>query len=156
MNPNLVFLLLTVTVITGCDPINLKPSTTNLGKVVEVQQRADTAYQNGDWVTAERDYRYLTENVSRDPEPWFRLGNIYARTGKLDAAVSAYREALVRDSKSSKAWHNLGIVQLRQASNTFAEMQQYTTADDPLQQRAVQVLNSMDTLLSGFGAATSE
>ena len=156
MNFRTVFVILAAITLTGCDPVNIKPSSTDLKTVLDVRQRADQAYQQEDWSTAEREYRYLVENVPNDAEPWFRLGNIYARTGRLDAAVVAYREALVRDSKSSKAWHNLGIVQLRQASGTFVEMQQYTAPDDPLRERAQQVLNHMDALMSGFNTTNPE
>jgi cytochrome c-type biogenesis protein CcmH/NrfG len=116
--------------------------------LIETQKRADEAYQKEDWKTAEKEYLYLAQNFPGEIEPWFRLGNIYARTGQLDAAVSAYREALVRDTKNGKAWHNLGIVQLRQATNTFVEMLAYTDPNDPLNQRAKQIVDAMDDLMA--------
>ena len=129
------------------DPVN----------IIEVQKRANEAYEKEDWKTAETEYQYLTQQTKGEAEPWFRLGNIYARTDRLDAAVTAYREALVRDSKNSKTWHNLGIVQLRQATNTFIEMLQYTKDDDPLNKRAQYVVNTVsDLMASGFESSTTE
>ncbi len=143
-------------IFTGCDIQNLQPNP-DLSSLVEVQKRADAAYQNEDWKTAEKEYLYLAKNLPGEIEPWFRLGNIYARTGQLDAAVSAYREALVRDTKNSKIWHNLGIVQLRQATNTFVEMLDYTNPDDPLNQRAKQIVDTMGDLMANrLGAAVPE
>lgn len=142
--------ILFLLILTGCDIQNLQPGA-DLSSMVEVQKRANEAYQQEDWKTAEKEYLFLSKNLPNEIEPWFRLGNIYARTGKLDAAVSAYREALVRDTKNSKIWHNLGIVQLRQATNTFVEMLDYTDTSDPLNQRARQVVNAMGELMAtGF------
>ena len=135
---------------------NLQP-TADLTTLAEAQKRADAAYQNEDWKTAEKEYLYLAQNIPSEIEPWFRLGNIYARTGKLDAAVSAYREALVKDTNNSKVWHNLGIVQLRQATNTFNEMLAYTGPNDPLNQRAKQIVDTIDNLMANqLGAAVPE
>ena len=151
-------IILFLLILTGCELQNLQPNA-DLSSLTAVQQRANEAYQNEDWKTAEKEYHYLAKNLPSEIEPWFRLGNIYARTGKLDAAVSAYREALVRDTKNSKIWHNLGIVQLRQATNTFVEMLAYTDPNDPLNQRARHVVNTMGEMMTtgfGAGAATAE
>lgn len=147
-------LLLMLVTATGCNQFNLQPQA-NLSDLVETRAKADAAYQQEDWPAAEKNYLELTRAIPSDVEPWFRLGNIYARTDKLDAAVGAYREALVHDLKNSKIWHNLGIVQLRQATRTFIEMQQYTEADDPLGQRAQHVVNAVsDLMATGFEAAS--
>ena len=101
--------------------------------------------------TAEKAYQRLTVQIPGDVEPWFRLGNVYARTNQLDAAVATYREALIREPKNSKIWHNLGVIQLKQAANTFLEMQQYTEENDPLSLRARHAVNSIANLIdSGF------
>ena len=152
-----LFILITL-LLSGCNIINLQPTASNdLSEYVEIQKRADEAYKNEDWKSAEKDYSYLAKNIPANVEPWFRLGNIYARTNQLDAAVAAYREALIRDQKNSKIWHNLGIVQLRQATNTFIEMQGYIEQSDPLNQRAKYVVNSVSEIMSGgFGPAGVE
>lgn len=141
--------------ISGCNQLNIQPGAdSSLEDVVSLQQQADTAYKAQDWATAEKHYRQLTEKVPGQIEPWFRLGNIYARTERLDAAVVAYRNALVRDSENSKIWHNLGVVHLRQATTTFVDMLDNTPPGDPLNERARHVVNSVTELLSsGFGAA---
>ncbi len=145
----------------GCNLQNLKPSSGNtsddISNIAELNQTAQSAYQNEDWKTAETAYLKLSEKIPAEPEPWFRLGNIYARTDRLDAAVNAYKNALARDSKSSKIWHNLGIVHLRQATNTFIEMLDYTDANDPLNARAKNVINSVGNLMSsGFETVGKE
>ena len=147
-------LLVLIIALPGCDLQNLKPSgntSRDLSNIVELNKTAQIAYQNEDWETAEIAYIKLTEKIPAEPEPWFRLGNIYARTERLDAAIFAYRKALFHDSKNSKIWHNLGVVQLRQATNTFTEMLDYTEKNDPLNTRARHVVNAITNLLqSGF------
>ena len=156
-----IFLVL----LNGCNLQNLKSSPSSssgntaedLSDIAELNKTAQHAYQTEDWKTAEIAYQKLAKKVPGEPEPWFRLGNIYAKTDRLDAAESAYRNALARDSESGKIWHNLGIVYLRQATNTFAEMLQYTKDDDPLNTRAKNVLNSVSNLMdTGFQSGENE
>ena len=147
-----VFFLVLV-MLTGCDLQNLRPdnNSKDLSEFMEVEKRANTAYQKEDWATAEKEYLHLTRQIPAQSEPWFRLGNIYARTNRLDAAVATYREALVRDPNNSKIWHNLGIVQLRQATGTFIQVVDLTEEGDPLNSRGKHVVNSVTELLSsGF------
>jgi len=153
MRVALAFLIITSLSLTGCNlqSIQLGKSTPELSELVELEKQARTAYANEDWTTAEKAYRNLTLQLPGEVEPWFRLGNVYARTNQLDAAVVTYREALIREPKNSKIWHNLGVVQLKLAANTFLEMQQYTEENDPLGVRARHAVNSIANLIdSGF------
>ena len=153
MLSRLIFLILIALNLCACNPLNIQADepTPELSDIADLEKKANEAYKNEDWATAEEAYRSLTVQNPRDPNPWFRLGNVYARANNLDAAVSAYKEALIRDHKSSKAWHNLGVIQLRQAANTFLEMQQYTEENDPLGIRARYAVNSIANLIdSGF------
>ena len=137
----------------GCNLQNIqseKPAL-DLSEMAKLEQAARQAYLEEDWATAEIAYKKLTVQVPANVEPWFRLGNVYARTNQLDAAVVTYREALIREPKNSKIWHNLGVIQLKQAANTFLEMQQYTEENDPLGIRARHAVNSIANLIdSGF------
>ncbi|MFB3101610.1 MAG: tetratricopeptide repeat protein [Gammaproteobacteria bacterium] len=153
MRTSIIFLILVSHNLVGCSLQNIqsdKPSP-ELSDIVQLEQTAKKAYLSEDWATAEKAYKNLTLQIPGDAEPWFRLGNIYARTNNLDAAVATYREALIRDPKNSKIWHNLGVIQLKQAANTFLEMQQYTEENDPLSLRARYAVNSIANLIdSGF------
>jgi cytochrome c-type biogenesis protein CcmH/NrfG len=153
MFTRLIFLILIALTLSGCNLLDIKPDKPlpEIADFTQLEQHASEAYDNEDWATAETAYKSLIQQLPGDPQPWFRLGNVYARSNKLDAAVAAYREALVRDHKSSKAWHNMGVIQLRQAANTFLEMQQYTEENDPLSIRARYAVNSIANLIdSGF------
>ncbi len=153
MRVALAFLIITSLSLIGCNLQNIqsdRPSP-DLSEIAQLEQEAKKAYRNGDWATAEKAYQRLTVQIPGEVEPWFRLGNVYARTNQLDAAVATYREALIREPKNSKTWHNLGVIQLKQAANTFLEMQQYTEENDPLGLRARHAVNSIANLIgSGF------
>jgi len=114
----------------GCDtlvrPDEADNGTGNLADDPEILvDIAEAAYDKRDWRTAEAAYTELTEKVPKEMEPWFRLGNIYARTNRPEAAVAAYKEALVRDAGLAKAWHNMAIVHLRQAANAFLQLRSH-------------------------------
>ncbi len=83
--------------------------------VFALVHKADSAYEQGDWAEAEKGYRAITVAVPNDAYAYLRLGNTLARQKRLDEAAAAYREALVRDVRLSKAYHNIAMVRLMQA-----------------------------------------
>lgn len=116
---------------------------------------AREAYEARDWRTAERHYAVLAKEIPQEAEYWFRLGNIYARTGRPDLAVRAYRETLVRDADFAKAWFNMGIVQLRQAANSFLKMEIHVAEDDPMRVQAGRAYRSILEILDEEPAGTA-
>jgi tetratricopeptide (TPR) repeat protein len=83
-------------------------------------------------MAAADDYALLVEAMPQDANFWFRYANALARADRPEQAVAAYREVLVRDARYSKAWFNMGIVQLRLAANSFGRMESNVPQDDPL------------------------
>ncbi|MBL7250931.1 tetratricopeptide repeat protein [Alloalcanivorax sp. C16-2] len=112
---------------------------------------AEKAYQQGLFVEAESYYRELVSDNPELYEGWFRLGNIYARTGQLDAAITMYERCLDLDPDQARAWYNLALVRTRQSLRTLADAEQ-RFADRPadqrrlgaLRQRLVEALTSKD------------
>lgn len=120
----------------------------------DTRAAAERAYGAGEWPLAETHYRAWVATVPDDAEAWFRLGNIYARTARPDAAVSAYREALARDGTLGKAWFNMGIVQLRQAAESLHAMQAVLPPGDPAAVRGAAARAAVMTILDeATGAA---
>lgn len=111
--------------------VSSEPSDT--GQVLAL---AEAAYAAKDWEAAEKHYVSTTRAIPKEATPWFRLGNIYARTDRPDFAVRAYKEALLRDPEMGKAWYNMGLVQLRQSANSFLQMRTYTKDNSESQIRA--------------------
>lgn len=131
----------------GCVQGGVKPSKNSLEEVFALRARAEAAYRGENWPEAEKAYRALTQQVPAESENWFRLGNVYARLGRHYDAIALYREALVRNPQNSRAWHNLGVTQLRVATNTFQELQQHTEPTDPVTERARRVVDAVERLL---------
>jgi len=122
-----------------------------------IREHADAAYQNKDWQAAKQDYMYLTRQAGAGARDWYRLGNIYAYTNQPDDAVAAYHEALKYDQGNSDIWNNLGLVQLRQATQTFIDMVNHTDANDPLNTRARYAVTTITELLEAqFNAPAGE
>jgi tetratricopeptide (TPR) repeat protein len=109
----------------------------------KLEHEADVAYQKGDLPNSEKDYLELVKKAPEEALHWFRLGNIYARTHRPQAAIIAYREAVVRKPQYSKAWYNMGIIQLREAANTFNQMQVHTDSRDPLYDEGKKLLDEI-------------
>jgi len=106
---------------------------------------ADKAYSGEDWARAESAYLTAARGLPADPEPWFKLGNVYFKTGRHDFAARAYEQALRRAPGHAKAWHNLGVVRLHQADDSFERV--LTGAephDGALDERAQQMRDILD------------
>jgi len=113
----------------------------------ELKSQADRAYSNDDLVASERDYKILVQEIPGVALHWFRLGNIYVRTNRPAEAVKLYREAVLRDPKYSKAWYNLSIIQLKQTAYSLNEMLLYTDINDPLYNKAKDMLDGIQTII---------
>jgi cytochrome c-type biogenesis protein CcmH/NrfG len=99
-----VALILILFGLIACNTGNLVPEQeTTLADVAGTERNANQAYHEEDWITAEREYTKLTGMTPTNAEPWFRLGNVYARLNRPNDALLAYREALVRGNAESFA-----------------------------------------------------
>ncbi|MHB1057447.1 MAG: tetratricopeptide repeat protein [Rhodanobacter sp.] len=129
----------------------------HLKATVERQREADQAYDSGNLALALSDYQALTRDVPQHADFWFRLGNIHVRLQRPDDAVEAYRHALQIEPGHAKAWHNLGIVRLRQAEAAFGQSARYATGvDAPLQQQSAQMAHGIAGLVQAPAAPEAD
>ncbi len=145
----LIFAISLLFILQACQTNQLKQASEQPDDMLKVYQEAMQAYNDGDMVAAEAGLKLITEHVPKDASAWFRLGNVYARTDRPEFAVVAYKEALIRDPDRSKAWHNMGVIYLRQAANAFAELQSYAKNYDPLKPRAALYATTIEEMLGG-------
>ncbi len=144
------FILLTLLFnLAACNLSGIKEGDETAAKIdfFELQKQADTAYINDDLVASERDYQILIKELPAIALHWFRLGNIYVRTNRPDAAINLYREAVIRDPKYAKAWYNLSVVQLKQTAYSLNEMLIYTEESDPLYNKAKGMLDEIYAII---------
>lgn len=131
-------LALCALLLSGC--AGLSPSS----NLVSTQKDADQAYAAGQYEQAAKGYGRLAHAMPTDAGVRYQLGNSLARLGDVNAAINAYREALVRDPQHARAWHNLLQVQLREALRTASEMQRNLNRQQP---HADQALHNAEQLL---------
>ncbi|NNJ92076.1 MAG: hypothetical protein HKP55_10395, partial [Gammaproteobacteria bacterium] len=59
-----------------------------------------------------------------------------------------YRQAVIQNPKLSIAWHNMGVLQLRDVNKTFESMKLHTPPDHPLFPRAASLAEATRMILS--------
>ena len=73
------------------------------------------AYEEGRLSSAETLLLQYTQKHPNFTDAWFKLGNIYYRTGQYPAAITAYENVIQQQPKYGKAWYNLALTRIRQA-----------------------------------------
>jgi len=148
----LVVLALCCALVSGCATVAQNGVSDKEGAgapgTMDLYREGMKAYQEGDMETAETKLSAVLEKVPQDAQVWFRLGNVFARTDRPRLAVRAYQDALMRDPRLAKAWHNMGVVHLRQAANDFISLANAVPPEDPLHERGRKMSNTILALLN--------
>lgn len=119
--------------LSGC-ATNTQGTAVQASEFERLLARANAAYTEARFDDAER---LLVEVTSRYPTiapAWFRLGNVYYRTGRYPAAVRAYEQALLYDQNHVNAWHNLALTRIRQAEEIVERGLAMTSLEQPERQ----------------------
>ena len=141
-------LLLLFTVLnTACNNQNVKSNENMQTTTVELEQIADTVYENEHWEDVIKYYTKLARQVPNDPKIWYRIGNAYAHLNQTKSPINAYQNALAISPNNSTILHNMGITQLKESTKTFLAVKEYTENGDPLNTRAQLVINAISILL---------
>jgi cytochrome c-type biogenesis protein CcmH/NrfG len=86
----------------------------------EEWKRVDVAQKAKDWVEKLKGAQALTHKFPDHPVAWDTLGDAYYDQGKLDDAVTAYREAIKLKPDFAEAWLLLGSCYQDQGKNDDA------------------------------------
>lgn len=111
--------------------------------LLQVRTAAEAAYGAGDYTESEKQYIVLVQKVPVEAENWFRLGNIYARTNRPEAAIAAYRETLIRQPENRKAWFNMSILQVKSAVSSLEQLLLLPGPEDALTPRSRELLEDL-------------
>ena len=114
--------------------------------LVKMQQEAQAAFNSGENARAEVLLKGLTRATPNDAETWFRLGNLYARTDNPDQAVNAYLTSLSLNGSDPRAWHNLGVVRLRQAWASLLRANTLTASKDPINAASGEMIRALEKM----------
>jgi len=140
------FLFIGLLFVAGCGPGKAMQVFDNDPDVITINREAQLAYEGGESAKAEALYKSLVRKMPNDAETWFRLGNLYARSNRPDEAANAYQRSLLSDSANARAWHNLGVVRLRQAWASMLQAQELLKPDTPLYQSVDEMLKELGKL----------
>jgi predicted Zn-dependent protease len=132
----------------GCETLGLRlgddqgvmPQRSDL---FQLSNQAQLAYEAGEDARAEQLYMGLARKTPNDPEVWLRLGNLYARSNRPDAAADAYQRVLSIDGSEPRAWYNLGIVRLRQGWAAMAQAHLGAPPQSPIHLQSGELLDHL-------------
>jgi len=112
-----------------------------------IHKDAYQAYNAGDYMTAVEKFEILVQEIPKDDELWFRLGNAYGRSGMPQRAIEAYQNSLMRNPRLGKAWYNMGILQMNMALKSFSDMETFVDQNDPLMKENIRLREGLYSLL---------
>lgn len=116
----LVYLLVLLSV--GCASSNKIPvAKFTLAQEIE---RANAAYDEARLDKAETLFLQIVKSSPGYLEAWLKLGNIYVRQTRLKAAIRCFEEAIKIDQEDGRAWYNLALVRIGQATKTLETAEQ--------------------------------
>jgi len=101
--------------------------------LVKRVEKANLAY---DEVRLDRAEALFLAIVQENPtyiDAWLRLGSIYTKRMKFKAAIRCFEEALKIDQEDGRAWYNLALVRLAQATDTLETATQIVPLDSKYQ-----------------------
>jgi len=131
------------------DPVIQHKSSFTLSERIS---KANKAYKDGSLVEAEKIYLGILSSHRNIGEVWFKMGNIYYRSGRYNAAVSAYETVLKLERKHEKAWYNLALSRVGQSIEVIDASLANIDKDSPLYQRSVDL---KQRLLNRISAPTT-
>jgi cytochrome c-type biogenesis protein CcmH/NrfG len=114
--------------------------------VYALHDEAQIAYIGEQDDRAEKLLLGLSRAAPSDPETWFYLGNLYARTNRPEQAVDAYQKSLLLNSTDPRVWHNLGVVRVREAWAAFIQAENLAKSDDPLHAKLTSLIGAMEKI----------
>tara|TARA_B110000467_G_C18199418_1_gene410895 strand:+ start:413 stop:850 length:438 start_codon:yes stop_codon:yes gene_type:complete len=112
-NMGFVFILL----VSGCTSQQTVPNIED--SLVKRVERANLAY---DEVRLDRAEALFLEIVQDNPtyvDAWLKLGSIYTKRMKFKGAIRCFEEAIKIDQEDGRAWYNLALVRLAQATDAL-------------------------------------
>jgi tetratricopeptide (TPR) repeat protein len=135
---------LAVVLLSACQTTGGTAELPQRSDLFQLSNEAQLAYESGEDAQAEKLYMALLRQTPNDPEVWFRLGNLYARAHRPDAAADAYQRVLSINGNEARAWYNLGIVRLRQGWASLIQAYNYSEASNPLNLESEKLIGHLE------------
>ncbi len=132
--------------LTGCAGMSGNSELPQRSDLFQLSNDAQLAYEAGEDAKAEQLYMALLRKTPNDPEIWFRLGNLYARAHRPDAAADAYQRVLSINSTEHRAWYNLGIVRLRQGWAALLQAYGHSATGDVVNAESERMIGHLERM----------
>ncbi len=144
----LITLLIILTGLSACSNtklgLNKKSGPQSLSSTYAPElSAAYKAYDEGRLSTAETLLLQYTKKYPDYTEAWFKLGNIYYRTGQYPAAITVYENVIQQQHSHGKAWYNLALTRIRQAEVTLEKGERQFDGGDPQRMRLTALKNKI-------------
>jgi len=120
-------------VLSGCVSSHVSKMPEFKMKLADKVEKANAAYEEARLDIAESLFLQITTQNPTYVEAWLKLGNIYVRQARLKAAIRCFEEAIKRDQEDGRAWYNLALVRVRQATKTLETAEQLVPLDSVYQ-----------------------
>lgn len=118
---NKSFITIIAVLMIGCASNSEQPEGLTPKQKISFLLEADDYYKKGLLTQAEARYRKALEENPNIYEARLKLGNIYVRKGQLEAAVLAFERCIEIDPDQVRAWNNLALTRVMQATEVTRE-----------------------------------
>lgn len=130
-----VLVFLGLFILTGCSSSSKKlDSMPRLDLTLDQKlAKANEAYEEARLDRAEALFLQITKEKPGLKEAWLKLGNIYVRQTRMKAAIRCFEEAIKIDKDDGRAWYNLALAKIRQATLILETAEQVIPQDSQYQ-----------------------
>lgn len=111
------------------------------------RSQADADYKAERYKSAAAHYEKWVETHPKDHEAWFRLGNSYNSLVRPLEALAAWRTAQKLKPEDPRAWHNMGLLYLRMAVESYDNLRRHVPKKDPLAKFSNRAINDILVLI---------
>jgi len=115
-------------------------------QIMQIQANAERAYKMAMLDKAESLYFEVLASVPNYAPAWFRLGNIYTRTGRHDAAIAAYSKSLEFEPDNQKAFYNISLVRVKQSTEALSAATKHGDINSPIGKQIQALLDALNQL----------
>ncbi|GIU45222.1 hypothetical protein TUM4438_18210 [Shewanella sairae] len=134
--------------LTGCSSSPEEQTPQGNQQIMTIQAEAEQAYKMARLDQAESLYFEVLASVPNYAPAWFRLGNIYTRTGRNEAAIAAYLRCIELEPDNQKAMYNMSLVRLKQSTQVLSTAVRQGDKNSPVGLQIQALLQALNTIQS--------
>lgn len=120
----------------------------NSSNALDTLRKANQEYSEGMLSSAEASYRMVLQSNPNHHQAWLKLGNIYVRTGQLEAAIIAYENCGWKQNDDIRCWNNLALARVKQGIDALDRGQKHFVPGTPEHDRLIALYASLVQTLS--------